>query len=447
MGAIKNKAMEIAIKHAIQKIKEDPDKNLPKLLEIVEKVDKDNMWEQQYKFIEKVVKDPSNNWNHYIRNILEDIDEEILEKFLCNFIINSAIKGISRNHEIKEKEGCGAPWAIVMDPTTACNMKCTGCWAADYGKSLNLGFDLMDKIVTEGKDFGCYWYLFTGGEPLVKKDEIIKLCKKHKDCIFIAFTNATLIDEEFVKQVEEVGNLSFSISVEGTEETTDQRRGKGAYQKVMKAMDLLKEHKILFGFSTCATSVNAEYIMSEEYIDKMIEKGCKYGWYFNYMPVGCGAETSLLTTPEQREEMYYKLAEYRKTKPIFTVDFWNDGRFVGGCIAGGRRYLHINANGDVDPCVFIHYSNANIYENTLLEALKSPIFMAYHDGQPFNENMLRPCPMLENPQKLRKMVEESGAKSTDLQSPESVEHLCAKCDAYAEHWAPKAEELFPVKNK
>ena len=129
------------------------------------------------------------------------------------------------------------------------------------------------------------------------------------------------------------------------------------------------------------------------------------------------------------------------------MDFQNDAQYVGGCIAGGRRYLHINANGDVDPCGFIHYSNANIYENTLLEALKSPIFMAYHDGQPFNENMLRPCPMLENPQKLRKMVEESGAKSTDLQSPESVEHLCAKCDAYAEHWAPKAEELFPVKNK
>ena len=280
MGAIKNKAMEIAIKQAIQKIKEDPDKNLPKLLEIVEKVDKDNMWEQQYKFIEKVVKDPSNNWNHYIRNILEDIDEEILEKFLCNFIINSAIKGISRNHEIKEKEGCGAPWAIVMDPTTACNMKCTGCWAADYGKSLNLGFDLMDKIVTEGKDFGCYWYLFTGGEPLVKKDEIIKLCKKHKDCIFIAFTNATLIDEEFVKQVEEVGNLSFSISVEGTEETTDQRRGKGAYQKVMKAMDFdkvkemlsidtfysprIKEEEVFVRFPNYTKYISREFLSKDE---------------------------------------------------------------------------------------------------------------------------------------------------------------------------------------
>ena len=139
------------------------------------------------------------------------------------------------------------------------------------------------------------------------------------------------------------------------------------------------------------------------------------------------------------------LVSHRSTKAIFSMDFQNDAQYVGGCIAGGRRYLHINANGDVDPCVFIHYSNANIYKESLLDALKSPIFMAYHDGQPFNENMLRPCPMLENPQKLRKMVEESGAKSTDLQSPESVEHLCAKCDAYAEHWKPKAEELFHTK--
>ena len=442
MGAIKNKAIEIAIKQGLEKVKEDPDKNLPKLVEIVKKFDKDNMWESKYQFLEKVTKDRDNNWNQYIRNIMEDIDDDIIEKFLCNFIVNSAIKGISRNHEVKEKEGCGAPWAIVMDPTTACNMKCTGCWAADYGKSLNLGYDLMDKIVTEGKEIGCYWYLFTGGEPLVKKDEVLKLCKKHNDCIFVAFTNATLIDEEFAKQVKEVGNLSFSISVEGTEESTDLRRGKGAYQKVMKAMDLLRENEILFGFSTCATSANAEYIMSEAYFDKMIEKGCKYGWFFNYMPVGCGANTDLLTTPEQREAMYYKLAEYRKTKPLFTVDFWNDGRFVGGCIAGGKHYMHINANGDVEPCVFIHYSGANIREKSLLECLQQPLFMAYRDGQPFNENMLRPCPMLENPELLQKMVHESGAHSTDVEEAEPVEHLCGKCMEYACQWKETADKLW-----
>lgn len=129
------------------------------------------------------------------------------------------------------------------------------------------------------------------------------------------------------------------------------------------------------------------------------------------------------------------------------MDFQNDAQYVGGCIAGGRRYLHINANGDVDPCVFIHYSNANIYENTLLEALKSPIFMAYHDGQPFNENMLRPCPMLENPEILQRIVKESGAHSTDLQSQETAEHLCSKCVHYAEEWAPVADKLWAEEHK
>ena len=160
------------------------------------------------------------------------------------------------------------------------------------------------------------------------------------------------------------------------------------------------------------------------------------------MPVGNDAAPQLLPNPQQREYMYHRIREIRATKPIFAMDFQNDGEYVGGCIAGGRRYLHINANGDVDPCVFIHYSNANIRNCTLLEALQSPIFMAYHDGQPFNDNHLRPCPMLENPQMLREMVEKTGAHSTDPQSPETADHLCAKCDEYAKNWQATAERLW-----
>ena len=122
--------------------------------------------------------------------------------------------------------------------------------------------------------------------------------------------------------------------------------------------------------------------------------------------------------------MYEHIRAFRSTKSIFSMDFQNDAEYVGGCIAGGRRYMHINARGNVEPCVFIHYSNVNIRDCTLLEALKSPIFMAYHDNQPFNENMLRPCPMLENPERLRAMVKETGAKSTDYESPKEVDTLC-----------------------
>ena len=147
--------------------------------------------------------------------------------------------------------------------------------------------------------------------------------------------------------------------------------------------------------------------------------GAYFIWYFHYMPVGNDASPELLPTPEQRTEVYRRIRRYRAEKPLFAMDFQNDAEFVGGCIAGGRTYLHINANGDVDPCVFIHYSDSNIREKTLLETMKSPLFMAYHDGQPFNDNMLRPCPMLENPEKLRAMVKSSGAHSTDLQSPPS----------------------------
>ena len=134
--------------------------------------------------------------------------------------------------------------------------------------------------------------------------------------------------------------------------------------------------------------------------------------------------------------------ENQLKKEIFAIDFQNDGEFVGGCIAGGKLYCHINAAGDVEPCVFIHYSGANINEHSLFECLTQPLFMKYHEGQPFNDNHLRPCPMLENPEILSRIVEESGAGSTDLEAPESAEHLCSKCIDYAENWAPVAEAIW-----
>ena len=177
----------------------------------------------------------------------------------------------------------------------------------------------------------------------------------------------------------------------------------------------------------------------------LIDKGCYFAWYFHYMPVGMNASTDLLLTPEQRLYMKDRIREIRGLeggKEIFAIDFQNDGEFVGGCVAGGKRYMHINAAGDVEPCVFIHYSGANINDMSILDCLRQPLFLKYYENQPFNDNHLRPCPMLENPEILRKIVAESGAKSTDLESPETAEHLCSKCDQYAAHWAPVAEKVW-----
>lgn len=429
---------------AFNHLYKDPEANLLEAMDWADKFSNGGFANQRAA-IRKAISDPSDPYYPYVRHILNDVDPEIVKTLIVNFFINGNLVGGPIQEELRQKYNCNIPWTILLDPTSACNLHCTGCWAAEYGNKLNLSYDEIDDIIRQGKEMGVYFYIYTGGEPLVRKDDLIRLCEKHDDCVFMAFTNGTLIDEAFVDEMLRVKNFVPSISLEGSKEATDSRRGDGVYDKAVKAMKLLREKKLLYGISCCYTSENYDSITSEAYWDMMIEMGAYFVWYFHYMPVGNDASVELMPNPEQRELVYRRIREQRARKPLFAMDFQNDAEFVGGCIAGGKNYLHINANGDLDPCVFIHYSDSNIREKTILEALRSPLFMAYHDGHPFNDNMLRPCPMLENPELLREMVKKTGAKSTDLESPESVDHLCDKCENYAKHWKPKAEELWSAK--
>ena len=440
--AIKESIQIAAIKQAYAYLDKDPDANLPKLMDLADKMDTANAYAAQRDAIREAISDPGNNGYKLVRSLWDDVDDNVRKKLFENFVINANFLWAPRRQAAMEQYDCNIPWAILMDPTSACNLHCTGCWAAEYGNKLNMDLETLDSIIWQAKELGIHMFIYSGGEPLMRKKDIIALCERHNDCVFLSFTNGTRIDEAFADEMLRVGNFVPAISVEGFEEGTDFRRGQGTFARVKAAMELLHRKKLPFGLSCCYTSQNVDMIGSEEYFDWMVEMGAKFCWIFTYMPVGNGAPTDLMATAEQREFMYRQVRAFRKTKPLFTMDFWNDGEYAGGCIAGGRRYLHINANGDVDPCVFIHYSNANIREVSLLDALRSPIFMAYHDNQPFNDNMLRPCPMLENPEALRKIVEETGAHSTDPQSPESAEHLCSKCDEYAKNWAPTAERLW-----
>lgn len=230
---------------------------------------------------------------------------------------------------------------------------------------------------------------------------------------FHAFTNGTLIDEEFCREMLRVGNFFVSISVEGFEAANDGRRGQGHFQKALDAMDLMHSHRIPFGVSICYTSRNYKVVTSDDFLDLLISKGCVFAWYFHYMPVGLNADTSLLLTPEQRAYMKDRVREIRGIiggKELYCIDFQNDGEFAGGCVAGGRIYCHINAAGDVEPCVFIHYSSANIREKSFLECLQQPLFKLYRQGQPFNGNHLRPS----HAGKSRRAAEAGGRKRRPL---------------------------------
>ncbi len=438
---MKKELTDLGIRQTLKLLRANPEKALPKLMSIVDIVSRGEMPVQRAAF-RRAIEDKDANTHRMLMRVLNEVDPDILDTLIANFVLNANMEGWHRQVELRQKHGCNIPWAILLDPTSACNLRCKGCWAADYGNRLNLSFDDIDSIVEQGKELGVYFYLFTGGEPLVRKRDVMALCEKHDDCVFMAFTNGTLIDEEFCEDMMRVRNFMPAVSVEGDRDSTDARRGEGVYDKAVRAMGLMHERKIPFGISCCYTSANYDQASSPDYLDWLSGQGAMFVWYFHYMPVGTDADVELMVSPEQRMGMYYRVREFRDTKDVFAMDFQNDGEFVQGCIAGGRRYLHINAAGDVDPCVFVHFSDSNIHDKTLLECLQSPLFMAYHDGQPFNDNMLRPCPLLENPQALREMIARTGAHSTNLEGVESVEDLCSRCDAYAEHWKPAADYLW-----
>ncbi|MEG2395845.1 MAG: radical SAM protein [Oscillospiraceae bacterium] len=439
--SIKESASSFAIKQAINYARKDPDKNLKKILSLVELADRQKVNRVTYEGLHKVLDDPNNNWSIFFKNLLNNVNPEILDKAVP-VVMNIAMNSYALRTAAIEKYNCNIPWAVLIDPTAACNFHCTGCWAAEYGKNATLDYETLARVIKEGKELGTYMWIFSGGEPLICKDTLIRLCDENPDCAFLAFTNGSLCDEAFAKELKRVGNFYLAFSIEGHEDATDMRRGAGAYEGTIKAMDMLKEMGIPFGASVCYHSKNVEEVCGEEYIKFLVEKGCFFSWYFTYMPVGRDAVVDLVASADQRKRAYELIRKAREEQPIFLMDFWNDGEYVQGCIAGGRHYLHINANGDVEPCAFVHYSNVNIKDHSLIEALQSPLFMEYYHGQPWNKNHLRPCPILDNPEAIKGAVERSGAHSTEMLAPEDVNDLIAKTMPFANNWAKVADEIW-----
>lgn len=445
---LKEKAQRAAalavLEPLIKYVKKNPQDNLVKLVDAVQRFAGTVFPAKNFDKFREAATDPDNVYVQLLKRAINDLDPDVFNGMSMALGLGVAA-GTKKVRENREKYHCNIPFITLIDPTSACNLKCKGCWSAEYGHKLKLTYEEMESIVEQGRELGTHLYMFTGGEPLICKKEILKLCEKFPQCAFLAYTNATLVDQEFCDELKRVGNLALAISIEGDEESNDFRRGDGAYKTSIEAMELLKKNGCMFGISVCYTSKNIYSVTSDEFLDDMISKGVMFGLYFNYMPLGKGALPELIPDPEQRKYMYKRVRDLRNSKTgksMFIMDFQGDGEYVGGCIAGGRNYFHINSAGDIEPCVFIHFSDSNIRTHTLLEALQNPLFMSFYKNQPFNDNHMRPCPMLENPDYLCKIVKETGAKSTDLIDQESAEDLCAKCRKFAEEWAPVAKEVW-----
>ena len=345
---------------------------------------------------------------------------------------------------------CTIPRLLLVDPTSACNLKCRGCWACDYKKNTNLSFEKLDEIFTDAQKMGVTTIIMSGGEPLMRKDDILKLCKKHRKISFGMFTNGLLIDETFANEMIKLGNLNVFISIEGFREENDFRRGEGTYDKVIEVMEILRKKDIGFGFSICYHSKNYELVSSDEFLDFLVEKGAWFGWMFNYLPIGSDADVSLCCSAEQRAFVKQRIEEYNKKNNFIAIDFANSGHKAIGCVAAGNDFAHINSNGDLEPCAFCHYSDSNINEMSLAQALRSPFFQKFRNSKPFSNNFYIPCPLIDVPEAIVKLTNSPSVRSTHLKHPETAEQLAEKTNPIAKKWKPVAEVLYenaPVKDK
>lgn len=328
-------------------------------------------------------------------------------KLIENLIFNWGVKGAGTRVRIR-RQGLWMPFIVAVSPTMRCNLKCTGCYSGLYSKEGELDERDLDRIFTECKSVGNYFVVLTGGEPYLLKETLLRLFRKHTDMFFLTFTNGTGFDEPLVKELARLGNVAPAISLEGFKEDTDRRRGPGVYGRILRTMELLKQERVMFGLSVTYTSENVDVVTQDRFIETFMERGALFAWYFMFMPVGKDPVLQLVPTPEQRVYCGRRVAELRKKYPLFLADFWNDGPAAGGCMAGARRYLHILNSGRVEACVFAHFGVDNIREKSLLEAANSPFFKAIREAFPFNEtaNLKRPCIIIDNPQVLRRLVDE-----------------------------------------
>jgi MoaA/NifB/PqqE/SkfB family radical SAM enzyme len=437
----KNYTMTQVVDAMLAMLGNSSDENLVRFTYLAEKLAKKDYYVNTIRRIRRMFLDGHPSLA-VAKKILKETHPNVRKKLLTAFIINQLLIGTNkRKAYLDQGGGFYPPGLFVISPSMRCNLNCFGCYAGSYDKKGELTFDEIDGVLNQMKEMGVHFCVVSGGEPFFRKD-MLDIFEKHGDVAFLVFTHGGLLDRKLVTRVAELGNVLPCISIEGYEEETDARRGRGHFAKVMQAMDLLKEAGVIFGFSCTATRANHETITSDRYVDMLIEKGCSVGWYFSYVPVGREPNIALMPTPVQRGGLRDAVWRFRDTKPILVADFWNDGHLVGGCIAGGRKYFHINANGDIEPCVFCHFAVDNIRNTSIKDALMSPLFTTIRERQKGNKNRLTPCMLIDKPEISREAVLLSGARPTHPGAERLLTDLAEDIDRYSEGYCSLADPLW-----
>ncbi|MGM0529724.1 MAG: radical SAM/SPASM domain-containing protein [Bacteroidota bacterium] len=410
----------------------------------------DSIVEKNENTLNEVQKKKYQFMNSMLRSSVRNVEKGYFSKNVFKRLVNVLIENSFLNkqkfseklEDFKEQYGEYPPNFIVLSPTQACNLKCTGCYASsDPHASAKLPFHVVDKIVDEVRNkFHSRFVTISGGEPFMYKSEgktMLDLFEKYDDVFFLVYTNGTLITPEVAERLGKSGNVTPAISVEGFEKETDARRGKGTHKKIREALENLRNAGVPIGISVTATSENADLLMKDEFYDYYFDQqGATYMWQFQLMPIGRSTHAfDLMVPPEKRVELYRKWEYLISEKQYCVADFWNSGVLVNGCIAYGRRggYFYIDWNGNIMPCVFVPYYVDNVYDlynngKSLVDALFSDFMKngrkwirEYGQAHPDNpNNWLMPCSIRDHYDNFRRNILPRHAKGESEEAEESL---------------------------
>ncbi len=318
----------------------------------------------------------------------------------------SASRAASKKRQKAEEKGEHIPPFLIASITSKCNLHCAGCYSRCNHATVDSEpvAQLTDKewagIFEEADDLGISFILLAGGEPMLRRD-VITAAAGTPNILFPIFTNGTFIDEKYVELFDRSRNLLPVISIEGEKEITDARRGVGIYERLLANMNKLHERGLIFGASVTVTKQNVKEVTTERFLTELSDRGCKAVIFVEFVPVtDDGAE--LAPGDEEREYLASEIRRLRNTHPeMVYISFPGDEKSSGGCVAAGRGFFHVNSHGGAEPCPFSPYSDVNVKNTSLKEALHSPLFMALREGNVLTDDHVGGCVLYEK----RELVE------------------------------------------
>ncbi|MBH1941766.1 radical SAM protein [Mobilitalea sibirica] len=340
--------------------------------------------------------------------------------FITRFSLS--VKESRKKREKHEKSGNHIPPFLIASITEACNLNCKGCYAnvnktkwqdntisnqtcnnANRKQSDQMSAKEWGYIFEQADELGISFILLAGGEPLIRL-EIIEVATRHKNIMFPIFTNGTLINESYLKLFDKNRNLIPILSIEGNEDKTDLRRGDGVYNQLISVMEQMKDKGIFYGASITVTKENIKEVTDQSFLSELYHRGCKVIFYVEYVPID-NKSKDLAPTDNEREYMEEKLKVLRNEyEDMIFISFPGDEKSSGGCLAAGRGFFHINPSGGTEPCPFSPYSDTNLKETSLFDALKSPLFKKLSDNHILMQEHTGGCVLFEQEEVVRRLL-------------------------------------------